>query len=114
MRKSARCSLFENESYKEGSKVLVRKMINENVHERAALDWDATKGQVLLRNIESIKFEFWNPQTRKWVSEPRSVPDGEFKLFAIKITLEWIDPYDITTVVEKIIRPLFPIVKLED
>lgn len=94
--------------------ILVRKFAPNDVYNTEAVDWSKIKSQVLLRNVESVLFEFWNPATRKWVSSLKLIKNGNYLFRGVKITLKWIDPDGIETTHIRVFRPLFPKFEPED
>jgi len=54
--------------------------------------WKEIKPYVVLRNIKSIKFFYWSPSRRTYVSSVQDLPAAEkYQLLGIKMELEWID-----------------------
>lgn len=76
--------------------------------------WEDVKSQILLRNVDSLKFEFWNPKTRKWVDNLDLIEQGNHLFRGVKILLNWIDPDGIKVEIIRVFRPLFPNFKPED
>lgn len=91
-----------------GKNILIRKVIANDVFNPELLDWDDVKTQVLLRNVEQVQFEFWNPANRKWTDNLSTIQDGQHVIRGIKITLNWIDYDGIEREMIRIFRPLFP------
>lgn len=94
--------------------VFVRKFAPNDVYNTEAVEWGNIKSQVLLRNVESVLFEFWNPTTRKWVDNLDLIKNGNHLFRGVKLTLEWIDPDGIETKFIRVFRPLFPNFQPED
>jgi prepilin-type N-terminal cleavage/methylation domain-containing protein len=94
--------------------VLVRKFEAHDVFNNTAVDWSRIKSQVLLRNVENIKFEFWNPSTQKWVDSLDVVKHGKHLFRGVKLTLEWIDPTGNKAEIIRVFRPLMPNFEAED
>jgi len=95
-------------------KIWVRKLKTNDVFNNESIDWSKIKSQVLLRNVESIKYEFWDPEQRKWFDNLRSINNGERIFRGIRITLKWLDPYENEQFFIRTFRPLFPYFKPED
>lgn len=93
---------------KEGNKILVRKVLADNVFDSDNFEWDRVKSQVLLRNVEKAVFEFWNPANRKWTENLSTIQNGQHLIRAIKFTLEWIDYTGVKRTFIRIFRPLYP------
>ena len=47
--------------------VLVRKFLSSQIYKSEDIQWEDIKSQILLRNISSLKYEFWNLDSEKWV-----------------------------------------------
>lgn len=94
--------------------ILVRKYISNDVWNDEELNFDDTKSQVLLRNIESLKFEFWDKEKKKWVDNIRTITNGEHKVWGVKMSIEWIDPTNVKVLFVRIFRTLFPYFEPED
>lgn len=97
-----------DETEPRASGVLVRKFQANDIFNPDGVKWADLKSQVLLRNVESLKFEFWNFDTRKWVDNIQVIPNGRFIVHGVKITLEWMTPEETKQKYIRIYRPLFP------
>src|SRR5690606_27636620 len=49
------------------------------------------KAAVLLRNVESLEFQYWNYNTKKWETSLKSVPGGENLIRGVKVLITWYD-----------------------
>lgn len=94
--------------------MLVRKFMPHDVFHKEDIVWEDVKSQILLRNVDSLKFEFWNPKTRKWVDNLDLIEQGNHLFRGVKILLNWIDPDGIEVEIIRVFRPLFPNFKPED
>ncbi len=94
--------------------ILVRKFQANDVFNPEGVKWDDIKRQVLLRNVESLKFEFWNPKTKKWVDNLELIENGKHIAHGVKLTLEWMTPEKTKLLYVRIYRPLFPSFTPED
>ena len=88
--------------------VLVRKFLSSQIYKSEDIQWEDIKSQVLLRNVSSIKYEFWNLDTEKWVENLDTIKNGYQKIDAIKLTIEYfnLDGNELTSV--RVFRPLYP------
>jgi prepilin-type N-terminal cleavage/methylation domain-containing protein len=77
-------------------------------------DEQRVKGVVLLRNVEKIEFNFWDPVRRKWQTSLRSIQDGENIVRGIKFIITWYDSYGAKKTTSRIFRPLWPQVNPSD
>lgn len=94
--------------------ILVRRVSAENVYDRESVDWSRIKGQILLRNVDKIVWEFWNPATRKWVTNLAVIKNGNHLLRGVKLTIDWLDPDGAEVKIIRVFRPLFPNFEPED
>lgn len=94
--------------------ILVRKFAPNDVYNTEAVDWSRIKSQVLLRNVEKLTFEFWNPSTKKWVESLDVIKNGNHLFRGVKVTLDWIDPNGIEVKFIRVFRPIYPKFEPED
>jgi prepilin-type N-terminal cleavage/methylation domain-containing protein len=94
--------------------IWVRKVKSQDAFNNEQIDWDDIKSQVLLRNVESIAFEFWDAEKKKWVENIRLIKDGDKIFRGIRITLKWIGHADDEQLHVRTFRPLFPTFTPED
>ncbi len=88
--------------------VLVRKFLSSQIYKSEDIQWEDIKSQILLRNISSVKYEFWNLDSEKWVENLDTIKNGHQKIDAIKLTIEYfnLDGNELTSV--RVFRPLYP------
>ncbi|MCP4913140.1 MAG: prepilin-type N-terminal cleavage/methylation domain-containing protein [Oligoflexia bacterium] len=97
----------EKEAFK-GTQNLVRKVISQDIY-KADLEWAKIKGQVLLKGVKDIKYDFWSQKQEKWLDDIRqfdvirkSAPQ------AIRLYIKWIDSNEIEQSTLKVFRPHWP------
>ncbi len=66
------------------------------------------KGVVLLENVESLAFEYWNPNNRKWESSVRNIQGGQNLLRGVRVFITWYDYSGNKRSIQKIFRPNWP------
>lgn len=71
-------------------------------------EYKELKAQVLLENVKTLKFEYWDPESGKFVEKLNLIQDGEHIVRAIQLTIEWIDVNEIEQKIIRIFRPLWP------
>ena len=81
--------LISDEKSRGGSS-LVRNYQTSEIYEPDH-DFSKVDNQVLLRNLKSLEFEFWDPKKKKWASGLRELNDQKFTLKMVRINLEWLD-----------------------
>ncbi len=106
-------SLTSQEDYDEDSGELhgdnlVRYFVPHDVFNHDPIPWDKVKGQVLLRGVERIDYEFWNPETKKWVDSLDLIKDGNNLIRGLRVKLEWNAPDGAKRTYYRVFRPLFP------
>ncbi len=77
-------------------------------------DVERIKGAVLLRNVESLEFHYWDYQKRKWETSLRSIPGGQNLIQGVKIIITWYDSTGHKRTASRIFRHLWPMVSPKD
>ena len=73
------------------------------------LDEQDIRPSILLKNVEDLTFEFWNPGTQKWETNLLTVLDGDMVLRGFRISLKWIDSRGNKLETKRIFRTLWPL-----
>lgn len=81
---------------------------------RINVDDENVKGAVLLRNVESLEFQFWNYDKRKWETSLRSIPNGENLIRGVKVLVTWYDSLGHKRSTARIFRTHWPMVSPQD
>jgi prepilin-type N-terminal cleavage/methylation domain-containing protein len=81
---------------------------------RIDIESDKVKGAVLLRNVESLEFQFWDLSKRKWETSLRSIPQGENILRGMRVLVTWYDGQGIKRSTSRIFRTHWPLVAPQD
>lgn len=92
----------------EANQILMRQVINRDVFNSEQFQWDDVKEQVLLRNVESLKFEFWKPDTEKWINDLAVIKNGVHKIHAVRLTIDYVDLNNFPKQTIRVFRPLYP------
>jgi prepilin-type N-terminal cleavage/methylation domain-containing protein len=77
-------------------------------------DVDRVKPAVLLRNVESLEFQFWDLQRRKWDSNIRTIPQGQNIVRGVRILITWYDSIGSKRTASRIFRTHWPLVTPQD
>ncbi len=93
---------------------LVRYFLAGDPFGKDELNWDDVKGHVLMEGITSFKISFWDREKRDFVDSLNLLPDGENKIWGVKMTIGWIDASEIEREDIRVFRPLWPFFKPED
>lgn len=97
-------------------KSLVRYFSAEDPYGDKRLDPEGSevKGSVLLRNVESLEFQYWNYNTKKWETSLKSIPAGENLIRGVKILISWYDSQGHKRTASRIFRNHWPMVVPQD
>ena len=98
---------FEVKDSNKSTKAIVRYFYADNPFGADAIPWDKVKAQVLLRNVEKLRFEFWDKTQRKWFDNISLINNGSHIIHAVKVKIEWIAKDESKYSFERIFRPLF-------
>lgn len=77
-------------------------------------DEERVKGAVLLRNVESLEFQFWDFNRRKWETNIKTVPGGENLLRGVRMIVIWYDSTGNKRTNSRIFRTHWPMVTPQD
>lgn len=76
---------------------------------REQIDWSKIQPQPLLRNVKSLKFEFWNKSSEKWVDALKDIPaEKQLAPDIIRVVLERFSPGLGEQTIIRVFRPLWP------
>jgi prepilin-type N-terminal cleavage/methylation domain-containing protein len=107
----------ENPNMPKSLKSLVRYVSSDDPYSDKRIDVEdieRVKGAVLLRNVESLEFQYWDFQKRKWESTLRSIPQGENVVRGIKVAIAWYDSTGNKRTSTRIFRTHWPLVVPQD
>lgn len=104
----------EKDFVREGTSVLTRQFLADDIYNSSEIEWDKIKRQVLLRNVESLKIEFWDPIKQKWKENLDTIKDGKLILRGLKMTITYIDDSGAKLLYVRVYRPLYPQFTPED
>ena len=102
------------QSSSEKHSMLIRKFDPTDVFKESNFEWEDVKSQILLRGVIKILFEFWNPENQKWTDNLEIIKYGKNIIYALKITLDYVDEDGEPKKSIRIFRPLFPEFTPED
>lgn len=77
-------------------------------------DVERIKPAVLLRNVESLEFQYWDYQRRKWETSLRTIQDGESVIRGVKVLITWYDSFGNKRSTSRIFRTHWPMVTPQD
>lgn len=86
---------------------LVRQMISTNLY-ASNLNWDQARPQVLIGNVKSLEFTFWDDRNKKYVSSVLDLNENRNAIRSIKMELIWVDENNNEQKVSKNYRVLYP------
>jgi prepilin-type N-terminal cleavage/methylation domain-containing protein len=105
-----------NEKIPQNLKSFVRYFYADDPYspERIDPDSDKIKGAILLKNVESLEFQYWEPTKKRWEDNLRSINGGENLIRGLKILISWYDDSGNKRQIEKVFRTLWPLVSPND
>jgi len=86
---------------------LVRQMITTNLY-ASNLNWDQARPQVLMGNIKSLEFSFWDERNKKFVGSILDLNEFRNSIRSIKMDLVWVDENNNEQKISKVYRILYP------
>ena len=86
---------------------LIRNFSAQNPYSKE-FDWDNTSSQVLLQNVKSILFEFYDKTKEKWVDKISDTGLDQETPRAIRVTLVWFNESGNEMEFSRTFRPLWP------
>lgn len=106
----------ENPDIPQNLKSLVRYFSADDPYNDKRLDPEGSdlKGSVLLRNVESLEFQYWNYNTKKWETSLKSIPAGENLIRGVKVLITWYDSQGHKRTANRTFRSHWPMVAPQD
>lgn len=98
-----------------GDSELIRQTISTNIYNND-LNWNDVKAQVLLTQVKSVEFSFWDERTKKYVASLQDLNENKNTVRSLKMELVWVDENNNEQKIVKIYRILHPYfnTKLDD
>ena len=90
-----------------GENELIRQTISTNIY-GSLLNWSDAKSQILLTQVKSIEYSFWDERAKKFISSIQELNENKNSIRAIKLNLVWVDEDNHEQKIEKVFRVLFP------
>jgi len=87
---------------------LIRRYSSHNPYAEE-FNWDKVKAHVLMKNIKSFKFEFWNKKSKKFVDSLRDIGSSLYLPSAVKVSITWVDMNKFEHLASRVFRPLWPV-----
>lgn len=103
----------KNPAIPQGLKTLVRYYQADDPYDDKRIEPENSqqvKGSVLLEDVESLEFLFWDSKARKWESNLKTIQGGENALRGVKLTVVWYDSTGFKRNVSRIYRNHWPMV----
>jgi prepilin-type N-terminal cleavage/methylation domain-containing protein len=113
VRNSAAQGVANQVNIPQGLKTLVRYFSADDPYNDKRLEpgsADQIKASVLLENVESLEFQFWDYARRKWENNLRTIQNGESIIRGVKIIITWYDSTGYKRTAERIFRNSWPMV----
>jgi prepilin-type N-terminal cleavage/methylation domain-containing protein len=90
-----------------GENELIRQTISSNIYANQ-LNWNEAKSQILLTQVKSVEFSFWDERAKKYTTSIQELNENKNVMRAIKLNLIWVDEENHEQKIEKIFRILNP------
>ncbi len=104
----------KNSAIPAGLKSLVRYYTADDPYDDKRIDPNSgvstIKAAVLLENVESLEFQFWDYQRRRWETSLRNIQQGEGLIRGVKIIISWYDSAGLKRSQTRIFRNHWPMV----
>jgi prepilin-type N-terminal cleavage/methylation domain-containing protein len=115
LRRSEKSAAADADKVVKADEEIVRQTISSNIY-NSDLNWSDVKAQVLLTEVKSVEFSFWDERTKKYVSSLQDLNENKNTIRSLKMDLVWIDENNNEQKISKIYRILHPFfnTKLDD
>ena len=90
-----------------GENELVRQTVATNIY-NSEFNWSEIKPQVLLTQVKSIEYSFWDERAKKFVTSIQELNENKNSIHSIKLNLVWVDEDNHEQKIEKIFRVQYP------
>ena len=90
-----------------GENELIRQTISTNIY-GSILNWSDTKSQILLTQVKSVEYSFWDERAKKFIGSIQELNENKNSIRAIKLNMVWVDEDNHEQKIEKIFRVLYP------
>lgn len=90
-----------------GLSELVRQTITTDIF-NPTQDWSKPKFQVVMENIKSLEFSFWDERSKKYTTSLQELNENKNLIRSLKVNIVWIDDDKNEQKIEKDFRVLFP------
>jgi prepilin-type N-terminal cleavage/methylation domain-containing protein len=86
---------------------LVRQVISTNIY-ASNLNWDQARPQILMADVKSVEFSFWDERSKKFVSSILDLNEYRNSIRSLKMEIVWVDENKNEQKITKIYRILYP------
>mgnify|MGYP003574905616 CR=1 FL=1 len=104
----------KNAAIPSGLKSLVRYYTADDPYDDKRIDPNSSsttiKAAVLLENVESLEFQFWDYQRKRWETSLRNIQQGEGLIRGVKVIVAWYDSSGLKRTQTRIFRNHWPMV----
>lgn len=101
----------KNEAIPPGLKTLVRYYSADDPYSEKRIDpedEEHVKAAVLLENVESLEFQFWDMTSKKWENNLKTIPGAENGVRGVRLNVTWYDSTGFKRSVSRIYRNHWP------
>lgn len=102
------------ESVPKGLKSFVRYFTADDPYADKRMNVEDIKSAVLLENVESLEFQFWDYNRKKWETNLTTIQDGQAIAKGVRILITWYDSFGHKRSSDRIFRPHWPLALIMD
>jgi prepilin-type N-terminal cleavage/methylation domain-containing protein len=97
----------DEENRKLGGNDLIRQVIAANPF-KSNLNWADVKEQVVLSNLKSLEFNFYDERNKKWITSLSDLNENKNSIRSLKVLFTWMSGENAEQKFEKIFRVVTP------
>ncbi len=92
---------------------LVKYSVFKDPFRNEDIDFDKIRPQVIMENVSSLEFSFWNDDKGKFTAM-KEIGDGKGRVDAMKVAITYKNLYGVEENIERIFRPIWPLYNLRE
>lgn len=99
-----------------GLKNFVRYFTADNPYDEKRINPEdgKIKAAILLENVESLEFQYWDYTKKKWETSLKAIQNGESLVRGVKLIISWYDSQGMKRKSERLFRSHWPMVTPQD
>ena len=105
----------EDKNHSSAGQEIIRQTVSSNIYAND-INWSEAKAQVLLTQVKSLEFSFWDERAKKFQTSIQDLNEIKNQLRSIRMQMVWIDEDNHEQKVDKTYRVGYPVfnTKLDD